>query len=187
MHIIGVTGTNGAGKGTIVNFLIKEYGFIYFSVRDFLIKDLQKQGLKINRENMINTANDLRGKYGADYIVTKLYQEALDLNKPAIIESIRCIGEVNSLKEFPDFKLLGVDAQQTKRYERSILRKTETDQISFPKFRELESLEMNSNDPYKQNLKACLEMADVVFKNNGTIEQLEEKVKAYIEKNIPIF
>jgi dephospho-CoA kinase len=41
---------------------------------------------------------------------------------------------------------------------------------------------MQSNDPAKQNLKACLERADVVFINNGTLEELEIKVKEYFEK-----
>ena len=37
--IIGITGTLGAGKGTVVDFL-KEKGFRHFSVRDYLIKIL---------------------------------------------------------------------------------------------------------------------------------------------------
>ena len=35
MIIIGITGTIGAGKGTIVELLIKK-GFKHYSVRDFL-------------------------------------------------------------------------------------------------------------------------------------------------------
>lgn len=36
MHIIGITGTLGAGKGTIVEYLKDKKGFAHFSVREFL-------------------------------------------------------------------------------------------------------------------------------------------------------
>ena len=35
MIVIGITGTLGAGKGTIVNYLIEEEGFDHYSVRGF--------------------------------------------------------------------------------------------------------------------------------------------------------
>jgi dephospho-CoA kinase len=41
---------------------------------------------------------------------------------------------------------------------------------------------MTTIDPNKQNLKKCIEMADFIFENSGTIAQLEERVKKVIEK-----
>ncbi len=42
MLIIGITGTLGAGKGTIVEYLEKEMGFDHLSVRDFITKEIEK-------------------------------------------------------------------------------------------------------------------------------------------------
>jgi dephospho-CoA kinase len=187
MHIIGITGTNGAGKSTIVEILKRNYDYKDFSVREYLTEELQNRGLEVNRDNMRDLANEIRENKGAGYIVKELYKKALDSNCPCIIESIRCVGEIETLRDIAQksnskFILLGVDADQKIRYERSIKRKGNLDQISFEQFKRLEELEMQSNDPAKQNLKACLKRADVVFTNNGTLEELEIKVKEYFEK-----
>lgn len=39
MIVIGLTGTLGAGKDTVVNYLIKNEDFQHLSVRKFLIKN----------------------------------------------------------------------------------------------------------------------------------------------------
>ena len=56
--IVGITGTLGAGKGTIVEYL-KTKGYIHLSVREYLISELQKRNLEINRDNLRELANNL--------------------------------------------------------------------------------------------------------------------------------
>ena len=58
--------------------------------------------------------------------------------------------------------LFAVDADQRLRYERITARKSATDSVSFDKFAADEAREMDSaGDPNKQNLRACIEAADV--------------------------
>ena len=49
MIIIGITGTLGAGKGTIVDYLVKEEGFDHYSVRGFLLEEMKKMGMPCSR------------------------------------------------------------------------------------------------------------------------------------------
>jgi dephospho-CoA kinase len=63
------------------------------------------------------------------------------------------------------------------RYARITKRGTSTDNISFEVFIENEKREMTSKDPNKQNISKVIEMADFIFENNGTIEELNEKVE----------
>ena len=72
--IIGITGTNASGKGTLVKILEKD-GFEHFSVRNFLIEEIQKKGFEINRDNMVNVGNELREKFGPGYIMERLYHK----------------------------------------------------------------------------------------------------------------
>ena len=97
MLIVGITGTLGAGKGTIVDYLEKEKGFAHYSVRGYLEKEMARRGLANNRDNMVITANDLRKKNSPSFIVEELYNEAKSQDKNAIIESIRTPGEVDLL------------------------------------------------------------------------------------------
>ena len=47
MVIIGITGTLGAGKGTIVDYLVNKKSFYHYSVSGYLKEELQKQLLPI--------------------------------------------------------------------------------------------------------------------------------------------
>jgi dephospho-CoA kinase len=172
MVIIGITGTLGAGKGTIVDYLVKEKGFIHFSVRFFLIQEILKRNLTVNRDTMVLVANELRSTHTPSYIIDCLYEEAKNKNQNSVIESIRAPGEILSLRSKGSFLLLAVDADKQFRYQRIILRGTETDHVSFNEFIANEMREMNSEDSNKQNLRKCIEMADVLIENNGDKEQL---------------
>jgi dephospho-CoA kinase len=181
MLIIGITGTLGAGKGTIVDFLVREKNFHHFSVRQFLLEQIRRSGLPENRDSMVAVANNLRKEHSPSYIVDCLFDEAAASGKPAIIESIRTPGEVRSLRTKGRFYLFAVDADPRTRFERVTKRKSETDQIDFETFLENESREMTSTDPAKQNLQKCIEMADYRFKNNGSVRVLEEAVDTALE------
>src|SRR3989344_3951257 len=41
--IIGVTGTNGAGKGTVVDYLVSKKGFKHYSAREFIVEEVIKR------------------------------------------------------------------------------------------------------------------------------------------------
>ena len=77
--IIGITGTLGAGKGTVADYLVKERGFKHLSVREYLIEEIKKRGLAVNRDNMVLVANDLRVKFGPGYIAEQLYEKAVEI------------------------------------------------------------------------------------------------------------
>lgn len=181
MIIIGITGTLGAGKGEIVSFL-KTKGFTHFSAREFLIKELKKRGMEINRDNTTLVANELRKEHLPRYIIEQLYNEAVALGGNAIIESVRTPGEVDFLKSqtIGEFYLLAVDADQKIRYERIAGRKSDLDKVSFDKFVSDEQREMISSDPTKQNISECMRRADVVIRNDGNLLDLAHQVEAFL-------
>lgn len=177
MLVIGITGTLGAGKGTIVEYLVKNKGFNHLSVRGFIVAEIEKQGLPVNRDSMVIVANKLRAENSPSYIIDQLYKQAITSGVNCVIESIRTPGEVNSLREKGDFFLFAVDADPKERYNRIFRRKSETDNISYETFIDNEEREMHSTDPNHQNIKACMNAADFIFKNDGSVEQLVEEVE----------
>lgn len=182
MIIIGITGTLGAGKGTIVEFLVNERGFTHFSVRGFITREIIKRELPVNRDSMVLVANDLRATHSPSYITDQLHTEAIISEKNCVIESIRTPGEVESLRNKGNFYLFAVDADAKVRYQRIKARQSETDQIDFETFIANEAREMTSSDPNHQNLRRCIAMADFVFDNNGSICELEKAVAGVLEE-----
>lgn len=182
MITIGITGTLGAGKGTIVDYLVKNKGFVHYSVRAFITEEIKRRGLEVNRDTMTMVGNDLRAQHTPSYIVEALYAQAQASGSNCIIESVRTPGEVAALRGKEHFYLFAVDAKPETRYDRIVVRGSETDHVSFETFLANEQREMTSDDPNKQNLKVCIEQADYVFDNSGSIQELEAKVEEVITK-----
>ena len=72
MLIIGITGTIGAGKGTIVDYLVSRKGFKHYSVRAFIAVEIERRGMPVNRDSMVIVANDLRREHSPSYITDEL-------------------------------------------------------------------------------------------------------------------
>jgi dephospho-CoA kinase len=184
--IIGITGTIGAGKDTLMELLKNEYGFKHFSVRQYLTNKLQEEGEEVTRASMNMLANRLREENHPAFLAEELFNIAKEAGGNAVIESIRTPGEIEFLREHSDFKLFAVDADPNIRYERVQERKSVTDRVDFNTFMADEQKEMSNQDPHKQNIAACIRVADFKFRNNATIEMLYKKVRKVLETELSI-
>ncbi len=181
MIVIGITGTLGSGKGTIVAYLVGKKGFFHYPVREYLRKELESRNLPVNRDTLTAVANELRAKHGPSFIIEQLYRQARQAGHHCVIESIRSPGEIDALRSKPGFYLLAVDADPRLRYKRIRHRNSETDQVSYQTFILNEEREMHSTDPNRQNLSKCIQQADYVICNNASIRQLHRKTEAFLK------
>ncbi len=180
--IIGITGTIGAGKGEAVNYLVQNCGFRHYSVRDFVVRELTKRNMPLDRPAMQVLSNELRNTHGGDYIVKKMIEEASMSGGDAIIESIRAQTEADYIKGLPHSFLLGIDAPASVRYERILKRGSVTDHITFEEFLAQEGTELTSQNPNNQNLQYCLQVSDAVVENDSSLEKFYEKIDAVMHR-----
>ncbi len=179
--ILGITGTNGAGKGTVVDYLVRQKGFRHYSVRDFLNREIARRGLEPTRGTMLVVGNALRAERGPGYICEQLLEEAIARGGDAVIESVRAIGEAKHLMAHGAL-LWAVDASLPVRYERILRRMSETDRISYEKFVSDEEAEIDNSEEYKPNLRALIAMASEVLMNDGAQDELYQQVEAALRK-----
>ena len=184
--IIGITGTIGSGKDTLMELLKKEYNFTHFSVRNYLIETLEEQGDEVNRLTMSRLANRLRAENHSAFLAEELYTKAKEQGGNAVIESIRTPGEVDFLKNHTEFVLFAVDADPNLRYERVQERKSVTDRIDFNTFMSDEQKEMQNDEPHMQNLATCIRISDFKFKNNSTVEMFYKKIRKTVEDKLKL-
>jgi dephospho-CoA kinase len=181
MIIIGVTGTIGSGKGTVVEYLVSKHGFRHYSARQFLGEEVKRRGFPDNRDSIVETAISLRTQYGADYVAEQLYARAIENGQNAVIESIRNTQEIELLRNKPEkFYLVSVDANPHIRFERIQKRKSSTDNIDFDKFLSDERREMSSNNPNAMNISECMKLADAQIQNDDSLEELHKQIDELI-------
>lgn len=177
--LIGITGSFGAGKGFVANYLVQKKNFKHYSARAFITEVIKERGLPVNRDTMTEVANDLRATGGPTYIFERLVAKAKADGGDAVVESIRAVAEAQYMKEHGGV-VLGIDADPKVRYERIQKRGSETDNVTFEEWLLQEKREMHSDDPTKQNIAGVMEIADVVIRNSSTLSELTEAIDTFI-------
>jgi len=180
MHI-GLTGTNAAGKTTILKYL-KGKGYPAYSLSDILRQELQAQKLAFSRTNLIEIGNKLRKEYGPGVLAKRIIQHfhsKPDLTEYSIIDSIRNPAEISALRTLNNFILIGIDAPLELRFERAQRRNRQENVTSLEAFQKMGELE-NSQEPDSQNISACLQNADYKIINDGSETALKQQVDEII-------
>jgi dephospho-CoA kinase len=170
---VGLTGPNASGKGEVARHLAS-LGFRVVSLSDVVREEATRRGLDHMRDTLIRTGNELRALGGPGALARAILSR---LEGRAVVDSIRNPGEVEVLRRGPRFVLIGVDAPQRLRFERSMLRGRAGDGATLAEFAAKEARE-NSATEAGQQLLATLALADIVIQNDGTIAELRAHVDA---------
>ncbi len=173
--LIGLTGTNGAGKGEVASFFV-EKGYAYFSLSDVIREELKKKNQEITRDNLIRMGNFMRRQFSPDILARRVAKKS---KRKSVIDSIRNPKEVEFFQNQDDFMLLAIDAPPELRFERVKIRGREESVSSLQEFVAKEAEEMGT-EKSSQQLLACMEMADYTIINDGTIEELRNKLEEFL-------
>jgi len=175
VRLIGLTGTNGAGKGEAAAYF-KKKGYTCFSLSDLIREELIKKGKDVTRDNLIKMGNQLREKASPEILARLILKK---IRGRAVIDSIRNPKEIDYLKKQKNFILLAIDAPVELRYKRAKKRGREESVSTLQEFIEKEA-EEKTNRKKGQQLLNCIKMADFVVINDGSLENLHKKLEKLI-------
>ncbi|MGD9347340.1 MAG: AAA family ATPase [Candidatus Aminicenantes bacterium] len=173
--LIGLTGTNGSGKGEAADFF-KNHGYAYFSLSDIIRSALIEEGRALSRDNMIQKGNELRSEHGADVLARRVMDH---VRGSAVIDSIRNPGEVGYFRRQESFILLAIDAPVDIRYERVKQRGRDESASSLQEFISKEEEEMTQSEKGQQ-LQECMHMADYRVTNEGSLDDFCKKLERFL-------
>jgi dephospho-CoA kinase len=179
--IIGIAGTLGSGKGTVVEYL-KTKGFTHYSSSGTLCRMLEARGESTTRENLSHLANQLAQEYTGG-ILEMSHQFALaagDTNY--ILESIHRVKEAAYIRSIGGV-ILGVDADIEIRYSRISKRQEgQKDNVSFEQFVADSQREDDGATNSGPNIRAVIGTADFIIVNNGTLTELYSQIDNFFER-----
>ncbi len=184
MKVIGLTGTMGSGKEVVKDFIKQKYNCYYVTLSDIIKTEMEKKKGAIDRTTLQDMGNEMRKKYG-NHILAMLAVEYLGRDKQAIIvDGIRHTAEIDYLKKkFGDgFKLVAVDAPQEMRFQR-ISQRGREDPNAWEEFVKADERDQGIGEAeYGLHVKDCIDRADALIVNDGSLEDLQKKVDEVTQK-----
>ena len=186
---IAIVGPIGAGKTTVSDILIEEFGYVRYKISQGLYDEVERRGLERTRIILQDVGDDLRNLKGPGVLsklaVEKLKKDGVDQSKKIVFESIRNHNEILVLQEEygDELFVISVDTPLEVRYKRAVERKGQYNEqdTTFEEFKKIAERDLGKgNGENEQNVLKCMELADIEISNDGTLEDLKKKVETLV-------
>lgn len=180
--IIGVAGTNGSGKDTVMRLLSDKYNLLFVSATDLLTSELERDHLPTDRLHKAERAAAWRRESGLGVIVKKAYeayQSQTDKYDGLVVGSLRHPAEVEEIHNLGG-QVLWIDADPKLRYERVQAndRGRVEDRVSFEQFMADEEREMHPvGDAATLNMAEVKKQSDLIFLNETSVADLATELE----------
>jgi dephospho-CoA kinase len=178
--IIGLVGQIASGKGTVAEYLEKNYNATTYRFSTILRDVLKRLHVDISRENLQDLSTILRQRFGEDLLAKVMAGDVKKTdNNIVVIDGIRRMADIKYLKELKNFKLLSVVADPKIRYTRLIERSENSgdNQKTFKDFLADQIKEADAEIP------EVMKNADIKINNDTDFKNLYQQINKLIEKN----
>jgi cytidylate kinase len=182
--IIGLSGTNGAGKDAAGHTLALKHNYLFVSVTDLLREEAKRREISVDRENLRMISAEWRRQYGLGVLVDRAYDQFKQLEEEYVglaISSLRNPAEADRVHELGGI-VVWVDANPKTRYERiqanlAARGRGNEDAKTYEQFLLEEEMEMHTppgGDAANLDMAGVKQRSDLLLLNDGTnLEQFE--------------
>jgi dephospho-CoA kinase len=175
LTIIGLAGTNGAGKDAVGLLLAQHHKYLFISVSDLIREELRRRGLPTGRENTRALSSEWRREFGLSMLIDRAmasYQHVASQYAGVVISSLRNPYEADRIHELGG-SVLWVDADPEIRYARvqgsQRQGRAADDNKTFEQFLAEEQAEMQSTgDAAALDMSAVKTRSDYTIANNSS-------------------
>lgn len=177
--ILGFVGDLSAGKGTICQYLKDKYGVNSYRFSTMLRDILHRIYVKESRENLQTLSTFLRVNYGQDIMSNVIAKDVEnDPREIVAVEGIRRPTDITYLNKMDNFHLIYVTAAPEIRWQRMVKRNENRGDSE----KTLESFLKDEQAEADTLIKGLGKEAEFTITNDGTFEELYQKVEQIISK-----
>jgi dephospho-CoA kinase len=175
--VIWFTWEMWCGKDTATEYLFKKYGWVKFKFSQSLREILERIWISTTRENLCEISNSLRNSFWQDILAKVM---ALDVErsdkKVILIDWVRRLDDIKHLSKIPGFRLIFIEADMNKRFNRIKIRWENEDELNktFEEFKKDHDLET------EVQIRWLKEFADNIMDNNWDFEDLYNQINEII-------
>lgn len=179
MKLIAFVGMPASGKGEAAR-IVREMGYPVVNMGDVIREEVKREGLAPTDGNLGAAGTRLRREEGMAAVARRcvLKLRALDADL-AVVDGVRNKEEVELFKhEFgDDFLLINIEATDRMRLERVKKRGRDDDKLM-----DRETLRIRDERELGWGLGESIQRADLTITNNGTLDEIREKVRKVMEQ-----
>lgn len=169
----------GSGKGTVAKYIAEKYKGNYYRFSTMLRDILDRLHLEQSRANLPKLSVALREAFGEDIFDKVMIGDIeKDENEIIVVDGMRRLKDVESLRNIAGFKLIYVDAELENCYRRIVKR----NQYVGDSEETLEQFKKEHQDEPETQIRALKDISDFAVENNGTLDELYAKVDEIIKK-----
>lgn len=177
--ILGFVGPLASGKEEAKKYLEKNYGAGSHRFSMMLRDILNRLYLPITRENMQDLSLDLRQRFGGDTLARVIAEDVKnDPREIIVVDGVRRLADIVSLKDVPGFYLVAIDAKPRTRYERLIKRGENADDNQ----KTYEEFMIDCQKEPELEIPTVMAQAKFHLDNNGDLAQLHKQIDDLIKQ-----
>lgn len=178
-RLVGLSGTNGAGKDSVGLLLAQKHRFLFISVTEILRDEVRRRGLPVERQHLREVSAEWRRKFGYAVLVDRAieqYEAVQSKYDGLVLASLRNPFEADRVHELGG-TIVWVDADPEIRYERvranaATRNRGGEDDVTFEQFLAQQEAEMHppatGADEASLDMASVKERCDLALTNNSS-------------------
>lgn len=185
-HVIGLTGAFGTGCTTAAKYLRDEMDFRMVKLSTPIRNAAEAEDLESpTREDLQRLGDTIRESDGVSALVDRALTEIADPEEVEllVVDGIRNVGEIQRLRERfgHAFTLFGVVSSTEERWARIGSAQYKEVGLDRDQFFADDFRDQDEDMPHGQQVVRCVDQADVLLGNSGTLPEFHAKVREYAE------
>jgi len=177
--IVGLAGKIASGKDSVGKYFVERHKAEKIRFSTVLRSILEILNLPESRENMQNLSTVLRKNFGETVLAKAIVKLTNKINNNLIIiDGVRRLGDVDSLRKLDSFFLVYIAVNQDKRFGRSLSRKENPGDENMSK----EKFDEKDNAETEIQIESLKKNANFLINNNGTLEDTHGQIEGILKE-----